>query len=61
MKTHLLPTSRGETLMDQRHLDIITQVVVAALCLGVAGFISLIAAVALFGPHIAPLMNKLPW
>ncbi len=47
--------------MDERHLDMITQVVVAALCLGVAGFISLIATVALFGPQIAPLMNKLPW
>ena len=57
----MLLTVSGETLMDQRHLDVITQVVVAALCLGVAGFISLIAAVALFGPHIAPLMNKLPW
>ncbi|HVY55810.1 MAG TPA: hypothetical protein VHC46_08655 [Thermodesulfobacteriota bacterium] len=47
--------------MDQRHLDIITQVVVAALCLGVASFLSLIASVALFGPQMAPLMNKLPW
>jgi ABC-type enterobactin transport system permease subunit len=47
--------------MDERHLDMITQVAVAALCLGVAGFISLIACVALFGPQIAPLMNKLPW
>lgn len=47
--------------MDQRHLDTITQAVVAALCLGVAGFITLIATVALFGPHLAPLMNKLPW
>lgn len=47
--------------MDERQLDMITQVVVAALCLGVAGFLSLIASVALFGPHLAPLMNKLPW
>ncbi|MFI5322446.1 MAG: hypothetical protein ACHQ6U_02685 [Thermodesulfobacteriota bacterium] len=47
--------------MDERDLDTITQIVVAAICLGVAGFISLIASVALFGPHIAPLMNKLPW
>lgn len=47
--------------MDERHLDMITQVAVAALCLGVAGFISLIASVALFGSQIAPLMNKLPW
>ena len=47
--------------MDERRLDMISQVVVAALCLGVAGFILLIATVALFGPQIAPLMNKLPW
>jgi hypothetical protein len=47
--------------MDEKHLDIITQGVVVAICLGVAGFLSLIATVALFGPHIAPLMNKLPW
>ena len=47
--------------MDERHLDKVTQVFVAAVCLGVAGFISLIAVVALFGPHLAPLMNKLPW
>ncbi len=51
----------GRTVMDERHLDNITQVVVAALCIGVASFIGLIATVALFGPHIAPLMNKLPW
>ena len=47
--------------IDERHLDVITQIVVAALCLGVASFIGLIATVALFGPQIAPLMNKLPW
>lgn len=47
--------------MDERHLDNITQVVVVALCMGVGGFIALIASVALFGPQIAPLMNKLPW
>ena len=47
--------------MDERKLDMISQIVVVALCLGVAGFISLIATVALFGPHLAPLMNKLPW
>lgn len=47
--------------MDERHLDMIIQGVVAGLCLGVAGFIGLIATVALFGPQIAPLMNKLPW
>lgn len=47
--------------MDQRQLDMIARVVVGALCLGIVGFISLIATVALFGPQIAPLMNKLPW
>lgn len=47
--------------MDERHLEMIVQGVVAGLCIGVAGFIALIATVALFGPHIAPLMNKLPW
>ncbi len=45
----------------EEHLDKIAQGVVVAIVLGVAGFMSLIAAVALFGPHIAPLMNKLPW
>lgn len=47
--------------MDEKHIDMITQGVVVAICLGIAGFLSLIAAVALFGPQIAPLMNKLPW
>jgi len=47
--------------MDEKHLDMITQGVVVGICLGVAGFLLLIATVALFGPHIAPLMNKLPW
>jgi hypothetical protein len=47
--------------MDDKHLDMIAQGVVVGICLGVAGFITLIATVALFGPHIAPLMNKLPW
>jgi UPF0716 family protein affecting phage T7 exclusion len=47
--------------LDARKLDMIARVVVGAICLGFAGFISLIATVALFGPHIAPLMNKLPW
>lgn len=47
--------------MDEKHLDMIAQGVVVGICLGVAGFISLIAAVSFLGPHIAPLMNKLPW
>lgn len=47
--------------LDARKLDMIATMVAGALCLGVGGFIALVATVALFGPHIAPLMNKLPW
>lgn len=47
--------------MDDKHMEKITQATVLALCLGVAGFIGLIATVAFFGPQLAPLMNKLPW
>ena len=47
--------------MDEKHLDKIAQGVVVGLCLGVVGFILLIATVAFLGPQIAPLMNKLPW
>lgn len=47
--------------MDEKHLDMIAQGVVVGICVGVAGFLALIATVALFGPQIAPLMNKLPW
>jgi len=47
--------------MNEQHLEKITQIVVVSLCMGVASFIGLIAAVALFGPQLAPLMNKLPW
>lgn len=47
--------------MDEKHLEMISQMVVAGLCTGVAGFIALIATVAFFGPQLAPLMNKLPW
>lgn len=45
----------------EEHIDIITQFVVGLLCVGVLAAISTIAAVALFGPIIAPLMNYLPW
>ena len=47
--------------MDDKHLDMIATGVTAALCLGVAGFISLLATIAFLGTRIAPLMNKLPW
>ncbi len=47
--------------MDEQHLEKVTQIVVASLCMGIAGFIGLIATVAFFGPQLAPLMNKLPW
>ena len=39
----------------------ITQIVVAVVCISVIGAISTIAACALFGPVIAPLMKYLPW
>jgi len=45
----------------QENIDKITQLVVAILCIAVAGGILTIAAVALFGPQIAPLMQKLPF
>jgi hypothetical protein len=44
----------------EEHVDQITQLVVAVLCIAILGAISTIAAVALFGPIIAPLMNYLP-
>jgi len=46
--------------MDER-IDTITQIAVAVICVSVIGAISTIAAVALFGPVIAPLMKYLPW
>ncbi len=45
----------------QDNVDKITQLVVAILCISVAGGILTIAAVALFGPQIALLMQKLPF
>jgi hypothetical protein len=45
----------------EEHIDVVTQLLVAVLCLVILGAISTIAAVALFGPIIAPLMNYLPW
>jgi hypothetical protein len=44
----------------EEHVDQITQLVVSVLCIAILGAISTIAAVALFGPIIAPLMNYLP-
>ncbi len=46
--------------MDE-FLDKLTKLVVVNIVLFIAGFITLIATVAFFGPLIAPLMNKLPW
>jgi len=43
------------------NMDKITQLVVIGVCFGLAGFIGLLVTVALFGPQLAPLMNKLPW
>ena len=47
--------------MDDDKLDKIAQLFVVVVSLGLVGFISTIAAVALFGPWIAPLMKYLPW
>ncbi len=47
--------------MDEKHLDLVARGVTAALVLGVAGFLALLATIAFLGPQIAPLMNKLPW
>lgn len=47
--------------MDEKHLDLIAKGVTVAICLGVAGFLTLLATIAFLGPRIAPLMNKLPW
>lgn len=45
----------------EEHIEVITQAVVAALCLAVVGAIITVATVAILGPKIAPLMNYLPW
>lgn len=45
----------------EENIDVITQIVVSVLCIAILGAISTVAAVALFGPIIAPLMNYLPW
>jgi len=45
----------------QENVDKITQLVVAILCIAVAGGILTIAAISLFGPQMAPLMQKLPF
>lgn len=45
----------------EEHIDVITQIVVTVLCISIIGAISTVAAVALFGPIIAPLMSYLPW
>lgn len=47
--------------MDERKLDKLTQFIALNLVFGVATFMAVVAAVALFGPKLAPLMNKLPW
>lgn len=45
----------------QESVDKITQLVVAILCISIAGGILTIAAISLFGPQIARLMQKLPF
>ncbi len=47
--------------MDDKHLDMIAWGATVGLCLGVAGFLALLATIAFLGTRIAPLMNKLPW
>ena len=47
--------------MNEEKLDRITKFLALNAAFGVISFMALIAAVALFGPRIAPLMNKLPW
>ncbi len=42
-------------------LDRLTKLVVINIVLFIAGLMTLIVAVAFFGPVLAPLMNKLPW
>lgn len=45
----------------QENVDKITQLVVAILCIAVAGGILTIAAISLFGPQMELLMQKLPF
>ncbi len=47
--------------MDEQRLDELTKSLALGIALGVAGFIAIVASVALFGPQIVPYMNKLPW
>ena len=47
--------------LDDKQLDKIAWHVVGGLVTGIAGFMALVATVALFGPKLAPLMNYLPW
>ena len=45
----------------EENIDTITKVVVGVICITLVGALSTLAAVALFGPNIAPLMKYLPW
>ncbi len=45
----------------EENIDTITKIVVGIICISLVGAISTLAAVALFGPVIAPLMKYLPW
>ena len=47
--------------LSDEQLDKITKFVVINLAGIIGTLIFVIASVALFGPKIAPLMNKLPW
>ena len=47
--------------MNEQKLDKITKFIALNLVFAVGAFVAIVAAVALFGPQLAPLMNKLPW
>ncbi len=47
--------------MNEEKLDKITRFIALNLVFAVGTFMAVVAAVALFGPQLAPLMNKLPW
>lgn len=47
--------------MNEEKLDKITRFIALNLVFAVGTFMAVVAAVALFGPKIAPLMNELPW
>lgn len=47
--------------MDEQEIDKMSKYLALNVAFAVAGFMALVATIALFGPKLAPLMNKLPW